>query len=358
MLPYGYKGGMILKFGQEKKQTIILYILEKIPDFASGNDRGKCLSKSVAEAIGVSQTTICNYLKELVSENIIRKSKRGVYELISHRYRYKLERGKGELDSDMYAFERCLQPHIREFGQNVQSIWQYAFTEMVNNVIDHSEAEWMMVDIVQNYLKTFVVIADNGVGIFEKIKNYFHFSSTEEAICELFKGKLTTDAQNHSGEGIFFTSKMMDVFFICSKEKIFAASKFSEENIYTPEETVPGTFVFLGLSNFSHKTAKEVFDQYADVDGGFTKTTIPLKNFFDTAPISRSQAKRVCNRLDKFEEVVFDFNDISWMGQGFAHQLFVVFQNAHPDIKLTPVGMNEDVKRMYCHVIADSALEK
>ena len=29
---------------------------------------------------------------------------------------------------------------------------------------------------------------------------------------ELSKGKLTTDSANHSGEGIFFTSRMFDVF--------------------------------------------------------------------------------------------------------------------------------------------------
>lgn len=341
-----------MKFEKEKKRSIVFYILEKISEPENNTDSKNCLSKSVADATGVSQTTICNYLKELVSENIIRKSKRGEYKLISRRYRYKLERNHGDLDSDMHAFEACLLPHINTFPQNVQGIWQYAFTEMVNNVIDHSEAETMYVDILQNYLTTSVIIADNGVGIFEKIKNHFHFSDTDEAIGELFKGKLTTDAQNHSGEGIFFTSKMMDTFFIYSKKKIFATTKYSEEGIFTPEETAPGTFVVMSLSNFSHKTAKEIFDQYADVDGGFTKTTIPLKNYFDTAPVSRSQAKRVCYRLNEFEEVILDFQDVSWMGQGFAHQLFVVFQKAHPKIRLTPVHMNEAVEKMYRHVVA------
>lgn len=341
-----------MKFEKEKKRSIVFYILEKISESENTTDSKNCLSKSVADATGVSQTTICNYLKELVSEHIIRKSKRGEYELISRRYRYQLERSHGDLDSDMHAFEACLLPHINTFPSNVQNIWQYAFTEMVNNVIDHSEAETMYVDILQNYLTTYVLIADNGVGIFEKIKNHFHFSDTDEAIGELFKGKLTTDAQNHSGEGIFFTSKMMDTFRIYSKEKIFTASKYKEEHVLTPEVSTNGTVILMSLSNFSHKTAKEIFDQYADVDGGFTRTTIPLKNYFDTAPVSRSQAKRVCYRLDKFEEVVLDFQDVDWMGQGFAHQLFVVFQKAHPKIRLAPIHMNEAVEKMYRHVVA------
>ena len=48
----------------------------------------------------------------------------------------------------------------------------------------------------------------------------------------------------------------------------------------------------------------------------------------------------------------FYFDGISWMGQGFAHQIFVVFQNEHPDIRLIPKNMNADVEKMYRHVTA------
>ena len=116
-------------------------------------------------------------------------------------------------------------------------------------------------------------------------------------------------------------------------------------------ESVQGTCVFMSLSNFSLRTAREVFDLYSDVDGGFTTTRIPLKSIFDSAPVSRSQAKRVCNRLDSFEEVILDFDAISWMGQGFAHQTFVVYKNAHPSVTITPINMNEDVRNMYNHVL-------
>lgn len=94
-----------------------------------------------------------------------------------------------------------------------------------------------------------------------------------------------------------------------------------------------------------------MFDSFYDVDGGFTKTRIPLKNIFDAAPISRSQAKRICNRLEKFEGVELDFEDLEWMGQGFAHQIFVVFERTNPQIKIVPVNMNEAVEKMYNHVI-------
>ncbi len=80
-------------------------------------------------------------------------------------------------------------------------------------------------------------------------------------------------------------------------------------------------------------------------------TSIPIKNIFDNAyPVSRSQAKRLYNRLDRFEEVILDFDGVTSMGQGFAHELFVVFQRENPDIKLEVINCNDEVMKMIRHV--------
>lgn len=335
-----------MKFNEEKKRSIILYLLEKI----ERKDEG--ISKTVSQVFSVNQNTVHTYINELVHENIIIRVKRGQYELTKKKYAYELWRDQGDLDTDTYAYDHCLQEHICDLPSNVQHIWSYAFSEMINNVMDHSEAENARIIIEQDYLSTGVVIADDGIGIFEKIKEHFGFPSLDEAICELFKGKLTTDSANHSGEGIFFSSKMMDDFFIVSSGKIFTNNKYDNSKIIDiAASNVKGTCVIMSLSNFTHKNPQEVFDLYANEDGGFIKTKIPMKNIFDTSPVSRSQAKRVCNRLEKFKEVVIDFEGLQWMGQGFAHQLFVVFAKEHPDIKLVPINMNEDVTKMYNHVI-------
>lgn len=89
---------------------------------------------------------------------------------------------------------------------------------------------------------------------------------------------------------------------------------------------------------------------FADVDGGFTKTHVPIKNIFEDDPVSRSQAKRLCHRFEKFEEVELDFEGINEIGQGFAHEIFVVFQNNYKNIKLTPINMTEEVEKMIRHV--------
>ena len=190
--------------------------------------------------------------------------------------------------------------------------------------------------------------------IFKKIKDHFQFDSLDVAVSELFKGKLTTDANNHSGEGIFFTSRILDVFAAISDGKIFAHDKFRENLLDLNEVEYPdyktGTTMLMQLSNSSKKILKEVFNMFSDENGGFSKTQIPIKNIFETYPVSRSQAKRICNRLDQFHEVILDFDGLEWMGQGFAHQIFVVFQNAHPDIILTPINMCESIQKMHRHV--------
>ena len=334
-----------MKYSNDKKQTIILYILEKI----AANT--KSLSKVVSETFNISTNTVHAYLNELLADGAIKKQKRGKYELCTSLEVYNFSRKKGELESDSRPYDLCLEKKIAHLAENVKHIWVYALSEMVNNVIDHSNAESMTITVKQDYLTTAVLINDNGVGIFKKIKEHFSLPTLDEAICELFKGKLTTDEANHSGEGIFFASKMMDGFFIASDGKVFTCSKFKNESIFDIQDLSGGTSVYMSLSNFTQKTAKEIFDEYSNTDGAFSTTHIPLKNVFDSAPVSRSQAKRICNRLDKFEEVILDFKDIPWMGQGFAHQLFVVFQKAHPEVSISTLNMNESVKSMYNHVV-------
>lgn len=334
-----------MKFNNEKKEAIISYLLEKIVE---GSDN---ISKRVAETFDINQNTVHTYINQLANDNIIKRIKRGEYELVENSYEYNLSRKKGELESESYAYNVYLKQHTKGLPQNVQTIWEYTFSEMMNNVIDHSDAENVGLVIRQNHLATSVLIEDDGVGIFEKIKRHFNLETLDDAICELFKGKLTTDSSRHSGEGIFFSSKIMDDFLILSSKKVFTTNKYDENmNLNSFNRNKKGTCVIMSVSNYTHKQTYEIFDLYSNVDGGFTKTTIPLKNVFDTSPVSRSQARRVCNRLDKFQEVILDFDGIDWMGQGFAHQIFVVFHTEHPEIKLHPVHMSDPVSKMYNHV--------
>lgn len=222
---------------------------------------------------------------------------------------------------------------------------------MINNIIDHSEAGTLDITIKKDCLKTCIVLEDNGVGIWNKIKSFFCLPDDQDAVIELSKGKLTTDKANHSGEGIFFTSRILDSFFIVSGNTCYSCNEF-DEDWFAAERNgdKKGTKMIMTLSNQSQKDIKEIFDRFAPLDEGFVKTSIPIKNIFPVGPISRSQAKRLCRRLDEFETVELDFNNVEWMGQGFADQLFRVYINSNTVTKIIPINMNESVRKMYVHV--------
>lgn len=335
---------------KEQREIIKQYILEKI------NDRETGIAKKASDAYGVSLNTIYRYLREFENDNIIQKIGNR-YVLTESSENITLRRSKGQLVSEDLIYKDHIDKYINELPENVNRIWQYSFMEMMNNAIDHSEAENVDIYVSSNYLNTKIMIEDDGVGIFQKIKDYYKLNSLDDAVNELFKGKLTTDAANHSGEGIFFTSRALDRFAATSSGKVFSHDKYHDymrdlESIPSLKDQTQhcGTVIYMELSNFSNRKIREVFDMFADVDGGFSKTSIPIKNIYDTYPVSRSQAKRLVNRFESFEEIELDFQGIDDIGQGFAHELFVVFQNKHPDVKLIPVNANESVSKMINHV--------
>ncbi len=104
--------------------------------------------------------------------------------------------------------------------------------------------------------------------------------------------------------------------------------------------------------NDSPVTPKYVFDQYTD-DVSFRTTKIPLHLMIqcDGELVSRSQAKRVANGFDKFSTVILDFTGVESIGQGFADELFRVFQRENPNIKIVPLQMNEEVSRLVSRIL-------
>ncbi|MGC1188885.1 MAG: STAS-like domain-containing protein, partial [Candidatus Acidiferrales bacterium] len=189
----------------------------------------------------------------------------------------------------------------------------------------------------------------NGIGIFKKIQEAFNLPDQRYAILELAKGKLTTDPARHTGEGVFFSSRMFDKFSIGADETWYG-HKFGEEGDWILPWAVKGTQVFMELCNHTARTERKIFDQYAgaDDDYGFNKTIVPveLAQYGNDKLISRSQAKRVVSRLDLFKTIVFDFKAVPTIGQAFADEIFRVFANEHPQVSLLSINTSLEVKRM------------
>ena len=326
---------------EQIKQYILKLIDAKDKDFAN----------KTVEYFGVSKSTVYNYVKKMCEENILRKVEKTVppYELVTvkHKFRYDND---GSLGEDR-IFRTDIQPLVEGYEKNVLSAWNYSFTEMMNNAIEHSNASEIEVVLSKNALKTSIVIADNGVGIFKNIQSFIKKERNEdltldECVSLLFAGKFTTAEQYHSGEGIFFTSHLMDEFVILSDDMFFSRDNFTDATV-KGFKGPSSTIVAMSLSNQTKKTTKEVFDRFSNIEEGFIRTHIPIAHMFAYGnPISRSEARRLGALVSEFKEITLDFTSVEEVGQAFCHELFVVWQRNNPDIVINIVGACEDVNFM------------
>jgi hypothetical protein len=247
------------------------------------------------------------------------------------------------------VWQNDIFPRLGQLPENVMDIWQYGFTEMLNNAIDHSIGKSVKIFLKKTASAIEIIICDDGEGIFKKIQREMELADERQAVLELAKGKLTTDPDNHTGEGIFFSSRMFDDFIILSENVAFTHQyEKTEDWVLEPPKPLSGTAVFMKLNNTVTRTIKAVFDAFTDEDYSFAKTIVPVRlaQYGHEKLISRSQAKRLLARIERFKIVIFDFEGVETIGQAFADEIFRVFSKQHPDVALHYVKACKEVEQM------------
>jgi anti-sigma regulatory factor (Ser/Thr protein kinase) len=316
------------------------------------------LTRHYAERFGISRAAVSRYIQKLETEGWIARSGPSTHPVFSPGYKRRIA-GLYELKGleEHVVWEEDFKPYLN-LSSNLQNIVSHGFTEMVNNAIDHSAGKSVFIWSEQNENKFSLIISDDGVGIFAKITTALELPDMRQALFELSKGKLTTDPSKHSGEGVFFTSRMFDFFEISANGLKFNHQENSPNDWLKEGENIfrDGTSVFMRISINSNRTTNDVYAQFtkAPEDYDFSKTIVPMKlaQYGDEHLISRSQAKRLIARFDRFKTVILDFNEIEEIGQAFADELFRVYANSHPDVELIPQNMTAQVERMWLRAVA------
>lgn len=248
------------------------------------------------------------------------------------------------------VLERLKQETGIWFGlsAHVAAILDFGFTEMLNNAIEHSGSAAITVEIERQAERVVFEVIDSGVGIFNNIMRKRKLGSESEAIEDLMKGKQTTMPKAHSGEGIFFTSKVADILLIQSeKTKLEFNNHVEDIFVKIRAHRIQGTRVTFSLSTRSKKVLRRVFRQYSDDTFSFSKTKVTVRMFAaEDGYISRSQARRLVSGMEKFRTIILDFKNVATVGQAFADEVFRVFKRQHPKIVMSPVNMNKAVKFM------------
>jgi hypothetical protein len=130
----------------------------------------------------------------------------------------------------------------------------------------------------------------------------------------------------------------------------------------------PSDFSVAGFEEFYSKQelnlleklqTKLLEERSAESQPSDAKETVPVQRFkiyrfFGADPVSRSQARKLCSNIIVPGKVILDFSGVGWIGQGFAHQLFVVFQREHPDNRLFTINAAKSVETMIRHVLNTS----
>ncbi|MFI5345477.1 MAG: STAS-like domain-containing protein [Elusimicrobiota bacterium] len=321
------------------------------------------VSRLTAERFHLNRRTIVDYLNKLIGDGLLSaegRTKARTYKLrtlVQESWILPVNAGMEE----HAVWAQTAMPHLKGLKENLYSICQHGFTEMVNNVIDHSESPRVGIELEKNAAELRIRVQDFGIGIFEKIRTARDLHDPREALLELSKGKFTTAPERHSGEGIFFTSRMFDNFAIQSGELVYLAHALKQDDWlfeFAKEPRIQGTRVHLSLSLFSTRTTQEVFDQFSGIETGFSRTHVPvaLARYDGDKLVSRSQARRVLSRFEKFREVSLDFSGVPNIGQPFADEIFRVFAIEHPEITITYSNASDQIEKMIAWVRGDRGM--
>ncbi|MFT4180123.1 MAG: DUF4325 domain-containing protein [Thermomonas sp.] len=304
----------------------------------------------VAAQLGLSPSRVNMRARALVAGGYLVKhgSTRPTYALGANR-RCVRDYPRAGLAEDRVWFGDLL-PLLEHLPRNVLDIAHHGVTEMVNNAVDHSGAHVVSVAMECSGGQLRFVVADDGMGIFRKITRVLDLPDERLVPLELSKGKLTTDPQRHSGEGIFFTSRMFDIYRIESGGLVFDHDMQYDLDLLDDTRDVAGTRVEMQVSTDSPRTVEAVFAEYSSGpdDYAFARTVVPVRlaKVGDENLISRSQAKRLLQRVERFRHVVLDFAEVGGIGQAFADEIFRVFANAHPDVELLHADATPGVQQM------------
>ena len=265
-----------MKFTDEKKKNLLFQIAKKIKYTPSIS------VLQMSKELNISRAAVYKYMKFLENEQIIYVDQKGTKKLrMQSIYKYKIVNNN---INETTVYNLCIAPKIKNLNLQCRKKLQYACQEMINNVIEHSDGSTLNVIVAEDYVSVRILIIDNGIGIFKKIKDYFNLENLNDAILELDKGKCTTASDSHSGEGIFFSSKMFDLFFIQANgiqyvSKNNLAHHYLLENIKGKIDI--GTYVSMEIAKDNIIPIENIFDQYGDDNFGFNKTIVPVVHLID-----------------------------------------------------------------------------
>ncbi len=335
-----------------------MHIQDRVASIIRKN--GIVTAREVAEHLKVSRVYSHRLLHKLCEEGVVvlvGKTNRAHYILASNkkalfRAQKTIQNITLRLKNNNLSESEILKKIENETGifldvnENIHKIFSFAFTEMLNNAIDHSHSKKITIECRRTTTAITFIVRDFGVGIFKNVCQKFHLPGTLDAIQEILKGKTTTAPKEHSGQGVFFTSKIGDIFIVDSFEKKLTVNNLLPDIFISDRKIVRGTRISFSIHLSSRRKIIDVFNAFTGDDGdlGFDKTKVVVKLFkFGKILPSRSEAKRVTMNLEHFKHIELDFKGVDTIGQAFADEIYRVWHSRYKNIHLSAVNASDIV---------------
>ena len=317
-------------------------------------------SADIVKLTGFSREYVNRFLRELRDDGsivLIGKANKARYVLADDKIISNIKNGIWSYNRDLKnknLLEDRILSDIKEktgifndLEKNILDIVDYTFSEMLNNAIEHSRSDIIFVKMKKSVCKIYFQVYDKGIGIFNNLIEKKKLKTEMEAIEDLIKGKQTTAPEAHSGEGIFFTSKMGDNLTIKSSGKTLLFDNIINDVFVENSRAIQGTRVTFSISLVSNKIMKDIFAKYTDDSFEFSKTDVKIRLYkMGTEYISRSQARRVLSGLEKFKYITLDFEGITIAGQAFCDEMFRVWKAKHPNKTIAYKNANDNIDFM------------
>lgn len=334
----------------EENRQIVNLIPESDPILQLLTD-GPQTSTDLAEQLSISRQAVHVRLVNLEKESLVESSGKGratrwfLRRQVDTTFAWTID---SEAQEDLMWADIKRSPFLDGASEASRKAIVFAVTEMLNNAIDHSSGSVVVANLWRSENKLVIEIADDGIGAFQNVMDFFGLESERDAIAHLSKGKQTTAEHAHSGQGIFFTSKIVERFEIASHESVWLVDNVREDQTIISRQYVKGTSVKMTFDLTSTRNPGSVFSDFTDPETlHFNKTVlhVVLANHGEEF-VSRSEAKRLAFQLEMFGEVILDFKGVKAVGQGFVDELLRVWPANNPGTRLIPVNMNDDVSFM------------
>ena len=305
-------------------------------------------SSDLVGPLKISRQAIASHLTELVGSGLLIKtgSTRNAQYRINPQPGNPLAKSKSPkkvtlikklkgLEEDRVCDELFRALDLRtELSPRAQNIFRYVFTEMLNNAIDHSRSNRATITVEIFPKEVEFRLRDKGIGIFRNIQKTFKLTNELEGLEHLLKGKQSTLPEEHSGEGIFFSSRIADLFEIKSHGIALSVNNKKPEVFVQEKRYEEGTEVVFRLLKQSRKSLSELFHRFTNKEHVFDRNEIRVVVSSQMGNLSRSEAKRLLTGLDKFKRITFDFKGVKEIGQGFADEIFRVFPKHHSGVQV------------------------